>query len=185
MLVSKEQITLPDGQVVNVGTITDAAGLCATARSPNGVLDDTYRYYRDRLGAPGPLTIADPLRPGRTTVVRDVAGREVYDLDAVRAWNRSRPGSGGRGNLSVVRRTELREAMLSEVKAGRVLLDPTSGKVLADRLQDERLTSAARAVPGQVLTDLQLRELVSPVDEFGRVRLSETGAELLARWLAT
>lgn len=181
MLVSKEQITLPGGRVVNAGTITDAARLCVTARSPQGVAVDTFRYYQDRLDAPGPVTIPDPVRAGRTMIVRDDDGDELYDLDAVREWNRARPGSGGRGDLSVVRRTDLRVAVLVEARAGRLVMDASSGRVRTELLEAPVLRDPGRKVR-TVVTDLQVRGLLCEAGGDGRVRLSEAGATLLREW---
>lgn len=177
MLVAKERITLPDGREVNVGTTADAALLC-------NVKPKTYRYYKDRLGAPGPIVVDDPVRRGKTMTVRDGDGNELYDLDAVRTWNRTRPGRGGRGDLSVVRRTDLRLAVLVEAKAGRLRVAPETGHVVAGALRSPLLRDPGRKVR-TVVTDLQVRGLLAEPDKTGTVTLSAAGETVLKSWQTT
>lgn len=62
-------------------TTTQAAEHC-------GVKPKTYAYYRDRLGAPGPVD----RQPGRD-------GQDLHDAAAVRKWQANRTGQGARTDL--------------------------------------------------------------------------------------
>ena len=188
MLVAEEKIRLPDGREVSAGSIGDAARLCVTARSEHGVSVSAYRLYMRTQGAPGPISVPDPVRPGRSMTVRDGAGRELYDLNAVRDWHLTRPGSGRARPGRVPARTELRAALLSEARAGRLVVEPpTVGRPRGGRVAKGDLEAAVLGpVSSQVLrtqvTALMKAGLLELPDEAGRVVLSGAGATVLDGW---
>jgi hypothetical protein len=70
-------------------TVNDR-GLWTTAQAAEycGVKPVTYGYYRTKLGAPDPVS----RQPGRK-------GQDLYDPEAVRAWQANRTGQGARTDL--------------------------------------------------------------------------------------
>ena len=78
-----------------LGTAAEAGALCVTDLSPRGVSAETYRSYVRSQGAPPPFERWDDML-GRRVVARDERGARLFDLDAVKAWNRARPGKSTR-----------------------------------------------------------------------------------------
>ncbi len=78
-----------------LGTASEAGALCVTKDSPHGVRGATYRRYVTLSGAPD-------------AVSRDVStGAKKYDLHAVEAWNKARPGAGSRTDIARRRPTQI------------------------------------------------------------------------------
>lgn len=161
---------------VRLGTVRDAAAECVTARSPKGVSPDTYRYYRGRLGAPGPY-----VDPGTGLQLRDGETREVmFDLDAVATWNseRVRPGS----YLSDVEyRTPVRHDLLSSIGAGRVEVRVSVAPTLRVDLFREGEPLVGRVIK-RPFNDMHRAGLLALPEASGPVTLTEAGRALLARW---
>lgn len=108
---------------LRLGTAADAGPLCITDRSEEGVSGDLYRYYVREQGAPGPYQVKDPITR-KPVSARDEQGRELFDLDAVAAWNASRPGAGARVVPGrPVKWSELREVLLAGARDGRLTLN--------------------------------------------------------------
>lgn len=187
-----DQVAVIERDGLRLGTAADAGRLCVTDRSAEGVSGDLYRYYVREQGAPAPYQVKDPITR-KLTSARDADGRELFDLDAVAAWNDARPGPGSRVNPGrPVKWTALRWDLLAGARDGRLTqyivrdyLAPPDAPPL-----DEGLRKLAREHPGESL-ELRARplqrlgeligaDLIHPAPpRSGRYRLTAAGR----RWL--
>lgn len=179
---SERRITV-NGREITVGTIKEAARLCVSDMSPNGVTSHTYVHHLQRQGAPGPIYVPDPWpevgSQPRMVRLRDQDGRELRDMDAVRRWNAARtvrPGNFGPGTLDTIRRTPQRVAVLRDARDGHLRKD-AAGHVVLDALRATPRTRVGRTV--SELTEIGA--LTGP-DTDGVVTLSGDGVRLLARF---
>jgi hypothetical protein len=186
--VAPTRITLPDGRRVNAGTAEDAGQLCARGPSRHdrnanvterrrGVTAATYRHLAAVRGAPKALQVPDG--QGGVRHLTNESGAHLYDLDAVRAWDRARPGPGNWRSLEL-RRTALRVAVLAAARDGYLSRPAGEWGVRVADAAPAVLRDPARRVR-TVVTDLEHRELLSVAAD-GRVSLSRRGAEVLEQW---
>lgn len=145
----------------------DAAGAeCKTERNPNGVPARTYRAYRNRIGAPGPVRY------------NPETGVQEYDLDAVAQWNSTRGGSRGRVSGHVANCTAPRFRVLAAAEAGELVGDrddPFTGDVVR---AGEPLPYADR----YAVTDLHNAGHLAAAGR--RIRPTAAGRKLLEQWRA-
>jgi hypothetical protein len=175
-------------RVVRAGTDDDAGRLCRTDKQPGGIAGATYRRYTTDGDAPGPLRLA-PRRPGEPGVLlQDEAGGHLYDLDAVEAWHKARPGKGGRAAARItadtVRRTDLRELVMVAARDGRLVVEagPYRGRP-GPTLIDGRRQSARVA---QSCAEMQrVGGLSSTPAGGGPLRVTAVGRRIFARWGVT
>lgn len=173
MLVTERELVMPDGSVIQAGTITDAAAAC-------GIKMNSYFVLRREYGAPGPILVPDPVTGEPIPYVFPGTRAEAYDINAVREWRSAQVGKGYRPpeSLDELRRTPLRVAVLVDAEAGRITLDE-SGRL------DTSGMAAALAVgkrPVVVVTALRNVGALEPDDGGRRLVLSVAGGTLLERF---
>src|SRR5690606_37956842 len=144
--------------------------VCVNPRTGKGVSGETYRFYVRTQGAPAPVQIPHPIT-GRMTTARDEQGRELFDLDAVEAWNKTRPGPGARKGRPL-HWTWQREEILTAARDG--LLQLVDG-----RPEHTGMELTPRQV--QRISELVEAGLLSrPDSPHGQFSLTDAGAEWLA-----
>lgn len=180
--VNGRALRLPDGRVVQAGTVADAAAIC-------GVKPNTYTQYKrpDRRGppAPGPITVPDPVTGQPVPYLFPGTRAAAYDLNAVADWDAQRPGSGYHqaARTADLRWTPMRQAVLADAEAGRLMFDARG------LLDIGALTASAEAGKRPELAVLELRRAgafdVPPLwrpQGPRRLKLSGGGATLLERY---
>jgi hypothetical protein len=161
---------------LRLGTMADAGRECVTSNSPHGVSAETYRTHKRDSDAPGPYMVRDPITE-KLVPARDEHGRELYNLDAVAAWNRRRPGEGRWAGRPLRKLTPIRWKFLTAAQDGRLSRAHVEGRGLRPFIGDDEMTSRAWT---QRLTELIDANLIDPPrDEQGPYQLTDAGQ----RWL--
>ena len=155
---------------LRLGTSEDAGRECVTRESPHGVNGEVYRWYVRTQGAPGPYQVRNPVTEQMVSA-RDDAGRELFDLGEVAAWNRSRPGPGVRNVPGrPVKWTQMRQDLLEAAQDGHLVRQVRvrmAGEELTPR-QAQRLgeLTAAGLIEVEELPEREVYQLTAAGQEW-------------------
>ena len=166
--VKEDPVAVING--LRLGTSTEAGAECVTSRSPRGIDGELYRFYMRTQGAPGPYLVRDPITKNMVPA-RDEEGRELFDLDAVKAWNESRPGPGARTGRPV-KWTRMRQDLLTATRDGQLVRAATGRPFhLAVELDPRQLQRIGELIAAGLIAE--------PRGRGGKYRITAAGE----RWL--
>lgn len=171
MTTKEDPVAVIERDGLRLGTAADAGRVCVNPKTGRGVSGPTYRFYVRTQAAPTPYLVRHQIT-GRKVPARDEQGRELFDLDAVAAWNAERPGPGARTGRPV-KWTAQREQMLTAARDRQLWLSDKTGRPVHESLE---LTARHTQRISELLDAELLRR---PRGRGGRYTLTRAGQEWL------